>query len=160
MEFHEKSWPDKPRRKNKQAKEKKLIMKIVWINCHAPPKIFCRSPSSDHIFLSIEASSTTPEQISSNDLAIYGLWFLLAIANEKRETRKKSPIIHLLIVIFFYCPTSWKWKLHFYGRFEDFLVKFRDNSWSGSTSCQVISDFVLPSTAFCFATLRGCEVGQ
>lgn len=158
MEFHEKSWPDKPRKKNKQAKEKKLIMKIVWINCHAPPKnILPFSFIRSHFFLhrSVINNPRTDFIQRFGDLRS-----VVFTCDCERETRKKSPIIHLLIVIFFYCPTSWKWKLHFYGRFEDFLVKFRDNSWSGSTSCQVISDFVLPSTAFCFATLRGCEVGQ
>lgn len=106
MEIYKDSMAELGRRA--EQTRKKLITKIVWINCHAQlPHKVC-----------------IVDRKSGFRASIHGLWFLV--------TNKKSH--HPLTYCNFYS------ELHFYGRFEDFLVKFRDNSrveWSSSASYRI-----------------------
>lgn len=121
---------------NKQ--EKKLIMKTVWINCQTPPNnILLFSRSASH-FSAIESTSNFSKQISLGDLRFCGSCLRI---------NSHHPLTYCNI---FYCPTSWKRKLHFYGRLEDFLVKLGDEML-GRCMVSDFVPFVRPSSAFCFA---------
>lgn len=139
MEFHKDFVHWTEGEENKQ--EKKLIMKTVWINCHAPPNnislFFC---FASHFF-AIESTSNPPEQILLADLRFCGSCLRI---------NSHHPLTYCNI---FYCPTSWKRKLHFYGRLEDFLVKLGDEMLGRRT----ISDSV--SFVYCIL-FRIHEMGQ
>jgi hypothetical protein len=109
----------KEKQKNKQ--EKKLITRIVCINCHAfaPRKSYFRlsfhpqnrifSPSKRHQLRPIRRFTVCDSCL--------------------RIKKSHHPLTYCNFFIF---PTSCKWKLHFYGILEtDFLVKFEDDSWVG-----------------------------